>query len=99
MPAFKAAIEEAKVHSVMMAYNRVNGIPAPASEWLMKDILRGEMGFDGYVVSDCWAIRDIFEGHDSWASDNFLDGHYLGHLLMVDAVLWDVRCALKGGPS
>ena len=48
----------------MSAYNRVNGEPCSASPTLLAKILRDEWGFDGYVVSDCWAIRDIHEGHD-----------------------------------
>jgi len=63
LPAFRAAIVEARAGSVMCAYNRVNGQPACASEPLLQHRLRGAWGFDGYVVSDCDAIRDIAEGH------------------------------------
>ena len=63
LPAFRAAIVEAKAGSVMCAYNRVNGEPACASKRLMTDILRAEWGFDGYVVSDCDAVKDIYEHH------------------------------------
>ncbi len=61
LPAFEALVKEAKVESVMGAYNRVNGEPACASNFLM-DKLK-EWGFDGYFVSDCWAIRDFHEHH------------------------------------
>ena len=47
----------------MSAYNRVNGESATASQRLLGDILREEWGFDGYVVSDCGAIDDIFMRH------------------------------------
>src|SRR6185369_17852799 len=63
LPAFRATIVDAKAYSVMCAYNRTNEEPCCANKKLMTDILRGEWGFDGYVVSDCGAIRDIWEGH------------------------------------
>ena len=63
LPAFKATVQEAEVESVMGAYNRVNGEPACGSKTLLKDTLRGEWGFQGHVVSDCWAIRDFHVNH------------------------------------
>ncbi len=63
LPAFKAAVQEAHVETVMGAYNRVNGEPACGSKTLLKDILRDEWGFEGHVVSDCWAIRDFHTNH------------------------------------
>ncbi|MCC8106799.1 MAG: glycoside hydrolase family 3 C-terminal domain-containing protein [Clostridiales bacterium] len=61
-PAFEALVEEAGVESVMGAYNRVNGEPACANHYLQKK-LRGDWGFEGHFVSDCWAIRDFHENH------------------------------------
>jgi len=63
LPAFRAAVVEAKAGSVMCAYNSINGEPACANEFLLEDQLRGKWGFKGYVVSDCEAVRDIFSGH------------------------------------
>jgi beta-glucosidase len=63
LPAFRATITEGKAESVMCAYNRVNGQPACANTFLLQDQLRGAWKFNGYVVSDCDAIVDIFEGH------------------------------------
>ena len=63
MPAFKAAITEGKAFSVMAAYNALNGVPCPANAWLLFDVLRSEWGFEGYVVSDCGAINDIYANH------------------------------------
>ncbi|MCA8901652.1 MAG: glycoside hydrolase family 3 C-terminal domain-containing protein [Hyphomonas sp.] len=57
---FKMAIEETDVASVMCAYNAYRGAPACGSEELMVDLLRGKLGFDGYVVSDCGAIGDFY---------------------------------------
>uniref|UniRef100_A0A7C5P7X8 Glycoside hydrolase family 3 protein n=1 Tax=Thermodesulfobium narugense TaxID=184064 RepID=A0A7C5P7X8_9BACT len=61
--AFKACIKEGKAASIMGAYNRVNGEPCCASPTLLQKILRDEWEFDGYVVSDCGAIDDIYRGH------------------------------------
>jgi beta-glucosidase len=63
LPAFRAAVTEGKAGSVMCAYNGINGQPACANEFTLQDQLRGKWGFQGYVVSDCGAVRDIFEGH------------------------------------
>ena len=63
LPAFKAAVTEGGVYSIMGAYNAVNGVPSCANEWLMTDLLRDEWGFQGYVVSDCGAISDIPNKH------------------------------------
>lgn len=63
LPAFRAAIVEARAGSVMCAYNRVDGQPACASDELLKDHLRGAWGFAGYVVSDCDAVKDISDNH------------------------------------
>ncbi|MBR2766128.1 MAG: glycoside hydrolase family 3 C-terminal domain-containing protein [Blautia sp.] len=61
-PAFKALVQDAKVEAVMGAYNAVNGEPSCASPFLQQK-LRGEWGFEGHFVSDCWAIRDFHEFH------------------------------------
>src|SRR5690606_10927066 len=63
LPAFRAAIVEGQAGSVMCAYNRVDGQSACASDDLLEDTLRGAWGFDGYVVSDCDAVRDIYANH------------------------------------
>jgi beta-glucosidase len=63
LPAFRAAVTEGKADSVMCAYNAINGEPACANEFLLGDQLRGKWAFQGYVVSDCGAVRDIFENH------------------------------------
>ena len=63
LPAFEACVREAKAASVMGAYNRTNGEPCCASPTLLEKILRQEWGFDGYVVSDCGAILDIYAHH------------------------------------
>jgi beta-glucosidase len=62
LPAFKSLVE-AGVSGVMCAYNRTNGEPCCGSDYLLNDILTEEFGFDGYIVSDCNAIRDFWRDH------------------------------------
>jgi beta-glucosidase len=62
-PAFRAAITEGKAGSIMCAYNAINGEPACANQYLLQDQLRGKWGFQGYVVSDCDAVRDVAANH------------------------------------
>jgi beta-glucosidase len=63
LPAFRAAIVEGHAGSVMCAYNAIDGEPACANRFLLQHTLRGAWQFQGYVVSDCDAVRDIFTGH------------------------------------
>lgn len=60
---FKKVIEEANIYSIMPAYNEVNGIPMHSNEYLMKDILRKELGFNGYVFSDYAALGMLENFH------------------------------------
>jgi len=63
LPAFRATVTEGKAGSVMCAYNSINGQPACINEFLLQDQLRGKWGFQGYVVSDCEAVINIFRDH------------------------------------
>ncbi|HKW17473.1 MAG TPA: glycoside hydrolase family 3 C-terminal domain-containing protein [Terriglobales bacterium] len=63
LPAFRATVTEGKAESVMCAYNSINGQPACANDVLLGEHLRQDWKFQGYVVSDCGAVADIFEGH------------------------------------
>ncbi len=63
LPAFRTSIIDGGAESVMCAYNRVGGEPCCGSNELLQNILRDEWGFEGYVVSDCWAIKDIYMYH------------------------------------
>ncbi|HEX8788018.1 MAG TPA: glycoside hydrolase family 3 N-terminal domain-containing protein, partial [Telluria sp.] len=60
LPAFRATVTEAKVDSVMCAYNAVGGVPACANADLLEQHLRRAWGFQGYVVSDCGAAANIY---------------------------------------
>ena len=63
LPAFRAAVTEGHAQSVMCAYNAIDGTPACANTMLLRDHLRNDWHFDGYVVSDCAAVADINTGH------------------------------------
>lgn len=59
LPAFKDLVQKAGVQEVMIAYNRFRGVPCGANDYLVNTILRGEWGYEGLVVSDCWAVSDF----------------------------------------
>jgi len=59
LSTFRAAIQQAGALSVMASYNEVDGVPAHANRWLLRDVLRDEWGFDGFVVSDYYAIWEL----------------------------------------
>ncbi|MCW3060773.1 MAG: Beta-glucosidase-related glycosidase, partial [Capsulimonas sp.] len=63
LPAFKSAVTDGHVYSIMSAYNSLYGVPAPASDLLLQKLLRDQWGFQGYVVSDCGAVTDISTNH------------------------------------
>ncbi|NIP26802.1 MAG: glycoside hydrolase family 3 protein, partial [Phycisphaerae bacterium] len=63
LPHFEACVKEADAYSIMGAYNRMNSEACCASPTLLQKILREEWGFEGFVVSDCWAIYDIYANH------------------------------------
>ena len=60
---YEALVKRGKAASIMSAYNAVNGTPCTCNPWLLTKVLREEWGFDGYVVSDCWAPTLLFEAH------------------------------------
>jgi beta-glucosidase len=63
LPHFRATVVDGKVYSIMGAYNRFRGESASAHKFLLEELLRDRWGFEGYVVSDCGAIRDIYANH------------------------------------
>jgi beta-glucosidase len=69
LPAFRASIVEAHAASIMCAYNAIDGKPACASDMLLKQHLRDDWKFDGYVVSDCDSVADVNRGHHFEADD------------------------------
>lgn len=63
LPAFRMAVKDGNVHSIMGAYNRFRGASCSADQFLLEELLRDQWGFNGYVVSDCGAIDDIHSHH------------------------------------
>lgn len=97
--AFRYCIEKADPSAVMGAYNRTNGEPCCAHGRLLDEILFGEFGFDGYVVSDCGAICDIHENHhitQNAAESSALAVNHGCHLNCGKAYHW-LRDAVKDG--
>ncbi len=74
LPPFREAIREAGAVSVMASYNEIDGVPSHASRWLLRDILRSEWGFKGYVVSDYYAIRELHERTELFGNHLAEDG-------------------------
>ena len=62
LKAFEMIVKESKPHSVMCAYNKINGEYCCENKWLLSDVLRGEWGFDGAVMSDWGATHDRVKG-------------------------------------
>ncbi|HAA21309.1 MAG TPA: glycosyl hydrolase [Cytophagales bacterium] len=69
LPAFEALVK-ADVEAVMCAYNRTNDEPCCGSNFLLQEVLRDQWGFDGHVVSDCWAITDFFSDNGHGTTEN-----------------------------
>lgn len=69
LPPFVAAIRDAKVGTVMAAHNEINGIPCHGNKWLLNDLLRDELEFDGFVVSDWMDIERLHSMHH-WVPDS-----------------------------
>jgi beta-glucosidase len=63
LASYEAAVKEGKIGSVMASYNEINGIPSHVNSWLLKDLLREEWGFDGFVISDGWGVDDLYRLH------------------------------------
>lgn len=71
---FWEVIRSAGVMSVMASYNEIDGVPSHASRWLLGDVLRGEWGFEGFVVSDYYAIRELAERPELYGHHVARDG-------------------------
>ncbi len=86
-PPFERAVTEADVHSVMASYNEIDGVPSHANGWLLNEVLRGEWGFNGYVVSDYGGISDLYNRH--FIVENSKDAAVTSLLAGVDIELPD----------
>ena len=101
LPAFKKLVTEAKVESVMGAYNRTLGELCCASELLLDNILRGEWGFGGHVVSDCMALSDFHLHHKVTedAADSAALALKYGCDLGCDHVFNEIPTAIERGDT
>ena len=61
-PAFETAVKKAQPYTFMCSYNQINGTFASENKWLLTDVLRGDWGFKGYVMSDWGAVNDRVKG-------------------------------------
>jgi len=77
---FHAAVRDAGAISVMPSYNEVDGVPSHANRWLLRDVLRREWGFDGFTISDYYAIWELGDRPDT-------HGHFLAHDTRESCVL------------
>ena len=71
---FKQALQKGGAISVMASYNEIDGVPSHANKWLLRDVLRKEWGFKGYVVSDYFAIRELHERPELFGNHLAEDG-------------------------
>jgi beta-glucosidase len=62
-PPFEVAVKQGHARSLMPSYNEIDGIPSHANRWMLRDVLRGEWGFDGVIVSDWQAISQLAQRH------------------------------------
>ena len=79
LPAFRAAVEDADVSSIMTAYNGINGIPCSVNKWLLTDVLKNTWGFNGAVVTDAGAGHRVFSAH------HFTKSHVESVAMMIKA--------------
>ena len=101
LPAFKKLVTDAKVESVMGAYNRTLDEVCCASKLLIEDILRGEWGFDGHFVSDCMALSDFHLNHKVTedAADSAALALKYGCDLGCDHVFNEIPTAIERGDT
>jgi len=85
LKGFEACVKEGKAQSIMSAYNAINGVPCTADKWLLTDLLRDEWGFEGYVVSDCGAVKTLMTNH------HYVDSKVKAAKLAIEAGL-DLEC-------
>src|SRR5690606_1064854 len=89
-PPFQAVVERTGVRSVMPSYNEIDGVPSHANAWLLGDVLRGEWGFDGVVVSDYNAIEQLVTLHH--VAEDLDEAARLALAAGVDCELPDGTC-------
>lgn len=83
---FRQALHKGGAISVMASYNEIDGVPSHANRWLLRDVLRKEWGFKGYVVSDYFAIRELHERPELFGNRLAEDGRQAAALAVQAGV-------------
>lgn len=99
LPAFRAAVTEAKVQAVMCAYNAVDGVPACASPFLLNERLRRDWGFSGHVVSDCGAAANVFRPDSLHYTKTAPEGVAAAFKAGMDIICGDYRNNMSTEPE
>ncbi|HEY3404166.1 MAG TPA: glycoside hydrolase family 3 N-terminal domain-containing protein [Ohtaekwangia sp.] len=92
---FKQVVKRANPGSLMPSYNEVDGIPSHANKWMLRDVLRGEFGFNGYVVSDYYAVRELADRADLFGNNVAANGDEAARLAIeagVNIELPEIDC-------
>ena len=63
LPGYEACVKEGHAQSIMASYTAINRVPSSCNPWLLTKVLRDEWGFDGYVVSDCGGVHNVYAEH------------------------------------
>lgn len=95
---FREIIQKANARSVMTTYHEIDGVPINANKWLVNDLLREEWGFDGFVVSDYYSIREMHQRYGIGAHRVAADGKHAAELALqagVNIELPDPDCYLN----
>jgi beta-glucosidase len=98
MYPFKQVIRTTNAGSLMPSYNEIDGVPSHANKWMLRDVLRGEMNFKGFVVSDYFAIRELADRRDLFGNHLGANGHEAAKLAIeagVNIELPDIDCYRK----
>lgn len=92
---FKQVVNRANPGSLMPSYNEVDGVPSHANKWMLRDVLRGEFGFNGYVVSDYYAVRELADREDLFGNNVAANGDEAAKLAIeagVNIELPEIDC-------
>ena len=85
-PAFETAVKKAQPYTFMCSYNQINGTFASENKWLLTDVLRGDWGFKGYVMSDWGAVNDRVKGLEAGLELEMPSSNGVNDALIVQAV-------------
>lgn len=98
MYPFKEVVRRANPGSLMPSYNEIDGVPSHANKWMLRDVLRGEMGFKGFIVSDYYAIRELGDRPGLFGNHLAANGHEAAKLSIeagVNIELPEIDCYRK----